>query len=95
MCRRLLRPQAAFRLSPGSPIKALDPVGLRSYCFITSNRPEVTNYLGSREKISLSAWHYTIDYPCFECANHKLQRLSAHGFDAIFEAQVDAFLDDI
>jgi len=33
--------------------------------------------------------------PLFEHANRGLQRLSAHGFDAVFGAQVDAFLDDI
>jgi hypothetical protein len=51
--------------------------------------------LGSREKNFSDGLALYYRLPLFEHANRRLQRLSAQGFDAAFEAQVDAFLADI
>lgn len=45
---RSLPLRATARLSPGLPIKALDPVGTSFLLFITANRQEVTEIFRNR-----------------------------------------------
>jgi len=63
LCRHLLRSQAAFRLSPDSPIKALDPAGIASYCLLLLIDRKLRIYFWGLSEKPLTASHYTIVCP--------------------------------
>ena len=60
---RSLPVRAAVRLSPGLPIKALDPVGTSFLLFITANDQEVTEILSGTVSILQHCADYTIHSP--------------------------------
>ncbi|HEY8205122.1 MAG TPA: hypothetical protein VIF81_10380, partial [Pyrinomonadaceae bacterium] len=68
-CRRLLRSPAALRLSPDSPIKALDPAGIASYCLLLLIDRKLRIYFWGLSEKTLDGDILYYRLPLFEHAN--------------------------